>query len=324
MPLDSTTDRSPTPPVRVAVIGTGNVGATYAYALLASGLVAEIVLINRNQEDAEGEAMDLSHAGAFTQPVRIWAGDYADCAGAAIVALTLGGAQGEAPDRLALAEQNGKIFAEVVPEVARHAPDTMLLISSNPVDVLTYAAWRASGLPQGRVIGSGTVLDTARLRALLGARLGIDPRDVHVDVLGEHGNSQVVAWSAAGVGGASLDQFATAVGVPLGDRERGELAAATREAGPLIAELKGATYYGVAAGMLRITRAILRDERSLLTVSTVIDGDDPALRGVALSLPTIVGSGGAEQVIQPSLNEEELLALRRSAAVLREAQEKLG
>ncbi len=309
-----------TPPVRVAVVGTGHVGATYAYALLFSGLAAEIVLINRSRESAEGEAMDLTHAVPFAQPARIWAGDYADCAGAALVALTAGGPKGDAPDRLALVEQNGKIFGEIVPEVARYAPDAVLLVSANPVDVLTYAAWRASGFPRERVIGSGTILDTARLRAQLGERLGVDPRDVRVDVIGEHGESQVALWSGAEVGGVSLDRFAAAVGVPLGDAERETIARATRQAGPAIAERKGATYYGVAAGMLRITEAVLRDERSLLTVSSVVAGFDPEIDGVALSLPAVVGRGGVERVMAPAMAEGELAAVRRSGAVLREAQ----
>jgi L-lactate dehydrogenase len=320
---EQASDDAPTTPVRVAIVGTGNVGSTYAYALLWSGLAEEIVLINRSQEDAEGEAMDLTHAVPFAQPTRVWAGDYADCAGAAVVALTLGAAQGDAPDRLALVEQNGKIFAEVVPEVVAHAGDAVLLVSSNPVDVLTYATWRHSGLPRGRVIGSGTVLDTARLRALLGDRLGLDPRDLHVDVVGEHGDSQVVGWEAARVGGSPLATFAAAAGVPLGERERRELADATRRAGPLVAERKGATYYGVAAAMLRITGAVVRDERSVLTVSSVVDGVDAALDGVALSLPSVVGRAGVERVIQPVLSADEMRALRESADVLRRTQDDL-
>lgn len=313
----------PAPPVRVAVVGTGNVGATYAYALLASGLAAEIVLINRNREDAEGEAMDLTHAVPFLRPARVWAGDYADCAGAAVVALTVGGAKGEAPDRLALVEQNGKIFRDVVPEVAKHATDAVLLVSANPVDVLTYATWQTSGFAPGRVIGSGTVLDTARLRATLGERFGVDPRDVHVDVVGEHGDSQVAVWSEARIGGVPLAAYAEAVGVPFGVTEREAIAEETRQAGPAIADRKGATYYGVAAAMVRITEAILRDERSLLTVSTVIDAADEEFGGVALSLPSVVGRGGVARVVRPELNEEERRALRRSVEVLRETRDKL-
>lgn len=320
---DQRSDDSSSAPVRVAVVGTGNVGATYAYALLFSGLAAEIVLINRSRESAEGEAMDLTHAVSFTQPVRIWAGDYADCAGAAVVALTAGGAKGDAPDRLALVEQNGAIFGEIVPEVARHAPEAVLLVSSNPVDVLTYAAWRVSGFPRERVIGSGTILDTARLRALLGERLGVDPRDVHADVVGEHGESQVPLWNGSRVGGMSLDGFAMAAGVSLGAAERDELARETRGAGSAVADLKGATYYGVASGLLRITEAVLRDERSVLTVSSVLDGFDPEIDGVALSLPSVVGRGGVERVAAPAMAEGDLAALRRSAGVLRETQGKL-
>jgi len=323
MPADDTRARNTPPPVRVAVVGTGNVGATYAYALLFSGLAAEIVLINRSREDAEGEAMDLTHAVPFARPARVWAGDYADCAGASIVALTVGAPQEDAPDRLALVGKNGAIFQEIVPEVVRHAPEAVLLVASNPVDVLTFAAWRASGFPRGRVIGSGTILDTARLRALLGEKLGVDPRDVQADVVGEHGDSQVALWSSAGVNGTPVDAFAGAAGVPLGEPEREELAARARDAGPAVAERKGATYYGVAAGMLRISEAVLRDERSVLTVSTAIEGDDPELNGVALSLPSVVGRNGVERVVPPVLGDGERAALRRSAGILRETQGKL-
>lgn len=311
------------PPVRVAVVGTGNVGATYAYALLFSGLAAEIVLINRSREDAEGEAMDLTHAVPFAQPARVWAGDYPDCTGAAVVVLTVGAPQGDAPDRLALVEKNGAVFAEIVPEVVRHNPGAILLVASNPVDVLTYASWKLSGLPRERVIGSGTILDTARLRALLGERLGVDPRDVHAEVVGEHGESQVAVWSQAHVGGAPLVAVAEGRGKPLDGGARDDLARETRSAGPAVADRKGATYYGVAGGLLRITAAILRDERSVLTVSTVVDGYGAEIDGVALSLPSVVGRDGARPMLPLGLSPEETTALRASAAVLRETQGKL-
>ena len=304
-------------PVRVAIVGTGNVGATYAYALLFSGLAAEIVLINRTREEAEGEAMDLTHAVPFAQPARVRAGDYADCAGAAITVLTAGAPQGGEPDRLALVGKNGAIFREIVPEVVRHNPDGVLLIASNPVDVLTYATWKLSGLPRGRVIGSGCILDTARLRALLGQHLGIDPHSVQADVIGEHGNSQVPVWSLASVAGMRLPDYAAAQGRPHDRAALDVIARQTRDAGPAVAERKGATYYGVAAGLLRITEAVLRDERSVLTVSTVIDGYQ-GIEDVALSLPSIVGRNGVEQVVALALDEAEKEALGRSATVLKE------
>ena len=309
-----------TPPaaaIRVAIVGTGNVGSTFAYALLLSGLAAEIVLINRNRDDAEGEAMDLTHAVPFATPTRIWAGDYPDCAGASIVALTVGAPQGGAESRLDLVGQNGSIFRQIVPEVVRHNPDALLLIASNPVDVLTYAAWKLSGLPRGRVIGSGTILDTARLRALLGQHLGLDPRSVDAYVIGEHGDSQVPIWSSANVAGMRLVDFVAANGGSHDQNVLDEIARETRDAGPAVAERKGATYYGVAAGMLRITEAILRDERALLTVSSVIAGYE-GLDDVALSLPSVIGRDGVERVIRLQLSDDERRSLARSAEILKE------
>ncbi len=305
-------------PVRVAVVGTGNVGAAYAHALLLSGLAAEIVLVNRGRDDAEGEAMDLSHAAALATPVRVWAGDYADCAGAEVVVFTLGAAKGDAPDRLALARQNAAIFREVVPEVTRANPDGVLLVASNPVDVLTWATWTLSGRPRGRVVGSGCVLDTARFRALIGEHVGVDPRDVQADVVGEHGDSQVAVWSRATVAGLPLAEFAAAFGKADDGQTRADIAERTRTAGAVVADRKGHTAFGVAGALLRITRAVLRDERSVLTASSVLD---PAFGfgEVALSLPSVIGRGGVELVAPPSLAPAERAALDRSAALLRSA-----
>lgn len=308
---------------KVAVVGTGNVGATFAYALLLSGLATEIVLINRDREDAEGEAMDLSHAVPFSTPAIVRAGDYADCADAAIVVLTAGAPKGDADSRLDLVAQNGEIFRDIVPKVVEHNEDAILLISSNPVDSLTYAAQHLSGFPPGRVIGSGTILDTARLRSLLGRQLSLDPRDVDAFVVGEHGDSQVPVWSGASVAGVPLDQVAERQGAVLDAAARAEIARQTREAGAAVAEHKGATYYGVAAGLLRITEAILRDERALLTVSTVHTENGP-LGGVALSLPSVVGRDGVTSTIPPALDDAERAALARSAGVLRDANRGLG
>lgn len=313
----------PPPPVRVAVVGTGNVGSTYAYALLLSGLAAEIVLINRSRDDAEGEAMDLSHAAPYATPVRVWAGDDEDYAGAAIVVLTLGAPQGDAPDRLALVEKNGDIFRQTVPEIVERAPNAVILVASNPVDVLTWATWKLSGLPRGRVIGSGCVLDTSRFRALLGRHVGVDPRDVRADIVGEHGDSQVAVWSRATIGGLPFAEVAAASGHPIDAAALDEIAERTRTAGAAVAERKGFTAYGVAAGLLRITEAILRDEKSVLTVSTSLE-PVVGLGDVALSLPSIVGRGGVERVLPLALSAAEREALERSAGVLRETTAKLG
>ena len=309
---------SPVSPVRVAIVGTGHVGATFAYALLLSGLAAEIVLINRDAADAEGEAMDLAHATPLLRPTRVWAGDYADCAGAAVVVVTAGAAQGEHDSRLDLAEQNGAVFRTIIPQIARQTSSAILVIATNPVDVLTYATIKLSDLPARRVIGSGTILDTSRLQTMVGERLGVDPRSVHADVIGEHGDHQVPVWSLATVGGAPARAAATALGIPFDQSTEEELAQATREAARRVVDRKGATYYAVATGLMRIVEAILRDQRTVLTVSTLLD-QRPGEDGICYSMPTIVGASGVQRVVQLPLNADERHALRRSTDALRKA-----
>ncbi len=313
---------APAKPVRVAVVGIGSVGATFAYALLFSGLAAEIVLINRDRDKAEGEAMDLTHAVPFTYPTRIWAGDYPDCAGAAITVLTAGAAQGDNDSRLDLVEKNGAIFREIVPEVVRHNPDGILLVATNPVDALAYAAWRLSGLPPERVIGSGTILDTARFRALLGEHFRVDPNSTYADIIGEHGDSEVPVWSRASIAGMSLPAYCAAHGMTYDGAALAEIFRHTRDAAKEVVERKGATYYAVAAGMMRIVEAILRDQRTVLPVSSLVQ-DYHGIDDIYLSLPCVVGRKGIEQVIRLDLGDDELEGLHRSAAILKEATAKL-
>lgn len=301
---------------RIAIVGAGNVGATFAYALLLSGLATEIVLIDANRERAEGEAMDLAHAVPFSRPTRIWAGDYDDCAGAAVTVLAAGAGQRPGESRLDLARRNAAISRDVVPRVAGANPDGILLVTTNPVDVLTFDAWRTSALDRSRVLGSGTTLDTGRLRALLGTHLGVDPRSVHAFVIGEHGDSEVAVWSRANVGGIALADFAAARGIEFGPQTMDRIFTETRDAAYQIIERKGATYYAVAAALVRIVEAIIRDQRTVLSVSSVLDGPY-GLRDVALSLPSVVGARGVEQVLPLDLTEAEEAALRRSAEVLR-------
>lgn len=314
------TDRSPPAPqhsMRVAVIGAGHVGATFAYALLLRGLASEIVLIDVNRGRAEGEAMDLAHAVPLTHPTRVWAGDYADCAGAAVTVLTAGAAQRPGESRLALLERNAAIVGEVVAQVVRHNPAGLLLVASNPVDVLAYEAWRVSGLPAARVIGSGTVLDTARFRALLGQHFDVDPRNVHAYILGEHGDSEVAAWSIATIAGMPLTAYCTAHGIACDRADMDTIVRQTRDAAYAIIERKGATYYAIGVGLVRIVEAILRDERSVLSVSTLVEGYAD-IGDVYLSLPAVVGRGGVERVLRPALTADEVAGLQRSAGVLRE------
>lgn len=306
----------PAHPTRVAVVGAGNVGASFAFSLVLSGLTSEIVLVDANQKRAEGEAMDLSHAVPFSRPARVWAGSYADCRGAAVTVVAAGASQKPGESRLDLVRRNDAIFAQVIPEIARANPDGILLIATNPVDVLSYRAWRLCGLPPERVIGSGTILDTARFRALLGAHLGVDPRSVHAFVVGEHGDSEVAVWSSASIAGLPLPAFASSVGRTLDDRVRDEIFRHTRDAAYEIIDRKGATYYGVAAGLLRIVEAIVRDQRTVLSVSSLVRGW-AGIEDVYLSLPAVIGRGGVQHVLQPELEATEVEGLRASAAVLR-------
>jgi L-lactate dehydrogenase len=302
---------------KVAVVGVGNVGATFAYALVLSGLASEIVLVDANERRAEGEVMDLLHAVPFAKPVRIIAGTYADCAGAAVTVITAGAAQRPGESRLDLVRRNDAIQGQIVPEIARHVPDGLILMTTNPVDVLTYRAIQRAGLPAGRVFGSGTILDTARFRSMLAAREGVDARSVHAFIIGEHGDSEVALWSAANIAGMPLDEFGAAGGDPLDAEERQAITEAVRSAAYDIIERKGATYYAIGGGLLRIVEAILRDQRTVLSVSSLIT-DYYGIDDVCLSLPTIVGAGGVEKVLRVGLSAAEATALRRSAAVLHE------
>ena len=317
---------APSPPpvhsMRVAVVGAGHVGATFAYALLLRGLASEIVLIDANQARAEGEAMDLAHAVPLTHPTRVWAGDYGACAGAAVTVITAGAAQRPGESRLALLERNAVIVGDVVREVVRHNSTGLLVVASTPVDVMAYAAWRVSGLPHQRVIGSGTILDTARFRALLGKHFDIDPRNVHAYVLGEHGDSELAAWSIATIAGMPLGDYCVAHDLTCDREDMEGIFERTRDAAYAIIERKGATYYAIGVGLARIVEAILRDERSVLSVSTLIDGYH-GIRDVYLSVPVVVGRGGVERVLRPTLAEDEIALLRRSASVLRERIDEL-
>jgi len=301
---------------RVAIVGMGNVGATFAYALLLSGLAAEIVLIDANRAKAEGEAMDLNHAVPFSHPTKVWAGDYPDCAGSVVTVLAAGAAQSPGETRLELIKRNAAIWRSIVPQVAKHNPEGILLIATNPVDVLTYAAWRLSGLPSQRVIGSGTILDTARFRYLLSQQLGVDARSVHAFIIGEHGDSEVPVWSLANIAGMRLPEFYKMQAIPYDPLVMENIFRQTRDAAYRIIERKGATYYAVAAGLMRITQAILRNQRTVLSVSSLIEGYY-GVSDVCFSLPTVVDRGGVEQVLHLELDKTEIEKLRNSAQVLK-------
>jgi L-lactate dehydrogenase len=308
---------------RVAVVGAGNVGATFAYSLLISGLASEIVLIDANQAKAEGEAMDLNHAVPLESSTRIWAGSYSDCAGAAVTVITAGSAQRPGETRLDLIQRNFAIFQKIIPEVVRYNPDGLILVASNPVDVLSYATWKLSGLPASRVIGSGTILDTARFRYLLSQHAGVDPRSVHAYIIGEHGDSEVPVFSLANIAGMRLEVYCRANCTDFRSEIWENIFKQTRDAAYQIIERKGATFYAVASGLKRIVEAILRDQSTVLSVSTLIDGDY-GIRDVYLSLPCIVDRGGIERYINLDLAPEEAEGLRKSAGVLQGIIHQLG
>ncbi len=303
-------------PTRVVVVGLGNVGATLGYALLLSGLAAEIVLIDKNHAKAEGEAMDLNHAVPFAHPTRIWAGTYEDCAGAAVVVIAAGAAQKPGETRLDLLQRNADIFAEVVPRIVEHNRDCILLIATNPVDVLTQVSLHLSGLPAQHVIGSGTILDTARFRYMLSQHFGVDPRSVHAFIIGEHGDSEVPVWSLANIAGMRLEEFCAAQGRTCDWKDLHGIFEQTRDAAYHIIARKQATYYAVAAGLMRIIEAILRDQNTVLSVSSLVSGAY-GISDLCLSLPSIVNRGGIQKVLHLHLSTEEEEKLEHSAQVLK-------
>ncbi len=309
-------------PTRVAIVGVGNVGATFAYALAQSGLASEIVLIDANRTRAEGEAMDLNHAVPFFSPCRIWAGDYADCAGAAVTVITAGAAQKPGETRLDLVKKNTSIFKQIIPQVAQHNPNGIIVIATNPVDVLSYVAWKISDLPHERVIGSGTILDTARFRYLLSDYFGVDPRSVHAYIIGEHGDSEVPVWSLAHIAGMRLKDFCCMQDTQYDQAAMEDIFKQTRDAAYEIIQRKGATFYAIGAGLVRIVEAILRDQRTVLPVSTLID-QYYGIDEVYLSLPTVIDRGGVEALLRLDLSENEIVGLRNSAKVLQTTIEQL-
>lgn len=310
-------------PTRIAIVGIGNVGATFAYTLLLSGLTAEIVLIDANKAKAEGEAMDLNHAVPLAQTARIWSGTYEDCAGAAVTVVTAGSSQKPGETRLDLLERNINIFREIIPNIVKNNPDGILLITSNPVDILTYAAWKLSGLPKERVLGSGTILDTARFRYLISQLYDVDPRSVHAYIIGEHGDSEVPVWSLANIAGMRLPDFCAANGYQCDKKALERVFNETRDAAYHIIEKKGATYYAISAGLMRIVEAILRDQGTVLSVSNYIE-DYYGINDIYLSLPCIVDRGGNERILRLELDNKEIDGLRNSANVLKDYLSKLS
>jgi L-lactate dehydrogenase len=309
-------------PTRIAIIGLGNVGATLGYALLLSGLAAEIVLVDKNAAKAEGEAMDLNHAVPFAHPTRIWAGNYADCAGAAVVVIAAGANQKPGETRLDLLQRNADIFGEIVPQIVAHNRACILLVATNPVDLLTRVSLRISGLPARQVIGSGTILDTGRFRYLLSEHFGVDARSVHAFIIGEHGDSEVPVWSLANIAGMRLEEFCAAQGRECDWKALHAIFEETRNAAYHIIARKQATYYAVAAGLVRIVEAILRDQNTVLSVSSLVSGAY-GISDVCLSLPSVLNREGIRKVLYMQVSEEEKRKLQESAGVLRQSLEQI-
>lgn len=301
---------------KAAIIGCGFVGSTTAFSLMGSGLFSELVLIDANPARAEGEAMDLSHGLPFAHPMKIYAGSYEDIAGCALIILTAGAAQRPGETRLDLVQRNVAIFKTIIPEIIRYNREAVLLIVSNPVDVLTYVALKLSGLPENQVLGSGTVLDTARLKYLLSEHLHVDSRSVHAFIIGEHGDSEVAVWSGANVSGVALDHFCELRGHFDHPAANERLYREVRDSAYDIISRKGATYYGVAMAVTRIALAIVRNEHSILPVSSMIHGLY-GIEGLCMSIPTVVGRGGVETVLDLTLSPLEQSNLLHSAGTLR-------
>lgn len=301
--------------MKIGIVGAGAVGSAAAYAVVLRGSGSELVIIDQKHDKAQAEAADISHATPMSHPLRVYAGQYADLSGSRVVMLCAGVNQKPGESRLELLKRNAEIFREVVPQVLRAAPDAVLLVATNPVDLLTgLVADLAGPAWAGRVIGSGTVLDTARLRTLLAAQAGVDPGHVHGYVLGEHGDSEVIAWSGARVAGLPLGTFMAASGRAWTAELQAQTERDVRGAAAQIIAVKGVTAYGIGAALARITEAVLRDRRSVLTVSA----PHPEY-GVPLSLPRILGGAGVLQSLPLELTPGESAALQRSAEILAEA-----
>lgn len=303
--------------MKVGIVGAGMVGSSAGYALAMMGIAREIVLVDLNQELAVAQAEDISHAVPFVSATTVRAGSCKNLEGTGVVILAAGVGQKPGETRLELLERNAAVFRQVVGNVRQTAPDAILLIASNPVDIMTQIATRLSGLPPQRVIGSGTILDTARFRSLIGRHLGIAPQSVHAYVLGEHGDSEVLAWSNARAGSVALHSFADQVGKPLTAEVREEIDDGVRNAAYRIIKGKGSTYFGIGAGLARIIKAIAQDQRDVLSVS-IVAAEVEGVKDVALSLPRVIGAAGVLADLFPELDAGEHEALKRSAALLKE------
>jgi L-lactate dehydrogenase len=303
--------------MKVGIVGAGYVGATAGYALVTGNIASELVFIDKNHARAEGEAMDVAHATPYSNPVAVRAGDYSDLAGASLVIIAAGANQKPGETRLDLAAKNATIFRDIVPRIVENAPNAILLVATNPVDVLTHVTYEASGLEAARVIGSGTTLDTARLRSLVAAKAQVSPKNVHGYVIGEHGDSEIVAWSAVDIAGLPLAKYFAARGMAWDNRAADEVQNDVRRAAYEIINRKGATYYGVASALASVSQAILQNQNTVMTVSM-------SENGVSYSLPRVVGRGGIVATLELNLSDSEQKDLDGSVSVIRKATESVA
>jgi len=307
---------------KVAIVGAGFVGSTLAYSLVIHGLVSQIVIIDINRERAEGEVMDLNHGLPFAYPVKMWSGDYPDCKDADIVVIAVDKGQKIEKSRLELARGNFEIMKQIVPRIREYNKNCILLVVTNPLDVMTYAALRLSGSPKNRVIGSGTILDSARLRYLLGEHLQVDPRNVHAYIIGEHGDSEVPVWSLANVAGIRLKDYCPMCNVKYSLEHFDGLFLKVRDAGYEIIKRKGRTHFAVALGLTRIIESILRDENAVLTVSCLLE-DYHGVSDICLSVPAILGRSGIKGIIKLPLEQKEIEDFQKSAALIKQVADVL-
>lgn len=311
---------------KVSIIGCGNVGMRYAYALIMKGLARSIVITDLDKKRLEGEVLDLSHGGPYVSPVEIIAGDYPDIKGSDLVVITAGKKQKPGQTRLDLAKDNVEVFRQIVSQIIKYAPSAIFLVSSNPLDILSYATYKFSSKPANEVIGSGTVLDTARFRFLLAQHCKIDPHNVHAYILGEHGDSESAIWSNATIGGILVKSYCSTCGNNHSCRheeELDEIFSEVKDSANKIINKKGETSYGIGLSLVRITQAILHDENAVLPVSSLITGYLD-MRDVYLSIPAVIGKNGVREILKLDLTKGEQEALKKSADALREVIKEVG
>ncbi|MBN2061855.1 MAG: L-lactate dehydrogenase [Deltaproteobacteria bacterium] len=311
--------------MKIGIVGSGFVGSTAAYAMVMAGIGREIVLVDIDKKRSEAEANDIVHAVPFANPLKIRSGEYTDLKGSRLVIISAGVSQKPSERRIDLLRRNAAVFKEVVPAVVEKAPEAIFIVATNPLDMMTYLAARHAsvfGIPESRVLGTGTMLDTARFRSLLGEHMGVDPQHVHAYVIGEHGDSEVLTWSTVTIAGMHLEEFCRSRQINLDESVRESIDDRVRNAAYAIIEGKGATYYGIGSALAKIVDVILHDQRSILTVST----RDPKAAGipnVSISLPRIVGGEGILDTLPLPLSDEENMALQKSAGMVRKAIDEL-